>query len=360
MQRASRIEKELHQTKVIIRRLPPDFTEEDLKNLVSPFPPNDYFYFVPGNQSDGPHGCSRAYVNFTDESQIMPFRDQYDGTLLESKKKIKYRVIIEYAPFQGIPKKSKRREDTRCGTIEQDSDYQAFLQSLQEPAEPNSALDASKVFEEYEAARKGRGVQITPLIEYLMEKKTSRSKHKVYSADKERKRPKGDTKARSKAGRSTGDEKRQDSSRTEDTRRKDQKYLKSAEEKTSTDDRKGSGRTKRSEVASSSRSAVSLDDSKRESQNKASDYQEKRKDSGKSRKSKDKPDRALYTPRHHRGKAGEGDSRKEKSRDEHSYRGEGHNKGEHGYEDSGTRSQRKGGSHGDRWYSDRDGHRRTK
>lgn len=47
---------------------------------------------------------------------------------------VEYVGIVEYAPFQRIPKK-KKKKDPKCGTIESDPIYQEFLESLTKDAE---------------------------------------------------------------------------------------------------------------------------------------------------------------------------------------------------------------------------------
>lgn len=42
-----------------------------------------------------------------------------------------YPAIVEYAPFQRILKK-RRKKDIKCGTIENDPAYMEFLESLKE------------------------------------------------------------------------------------------------------------------------------------------------------------------------------------------------------------------------------------
>lgn len=201
---SKRVEKELHQTKVIIRRLPPDFTEEKLREKLSSLPPHSYFYFAPGDPTLGPHGCSRAYISFTDESLMLPFRDQFDGYVFETEKGQKYRSIIEFAPYQGIPKKSKRKPDARCGTIEQDADYQAFLQAYEAKPEPLPSVDLITYIGDIGASKKS-DVQVTPLIEYLEKRRSSRSskggKNKVFVVEPRKKR-KGDS-SKSKGAKSS-------------------------------------------------------------------------------------------------------------------------------------------------------------
>lgn len=208
---SKRVEKELHQNKVIIRRLPPDITEEKFRESIDPFPDHAYFYLAPGDHTLGPLGCSRAYIAFEREDDIVPFRDQYDGMILESEKGGKYRAIVEFAPYQGIPK--KRKQDHRCGTIDKDSDFLSFMQSLENQPEPRPSISLETYLEELEANRI-QDVQVTPLIEYLRDKRSGRSRGRV---DTKKKRKGGESsssksKRSSKSADSAGSKSRESSS----------------------------------------------------------------------------------------------------------------------------------------------------
>lgn len=50
---------------------------------------------------------------------------------------VEYVGIVEYAPFQRIPKK-KKKKDPKCGTIESDPIYQEFYESLTREPEPEN------------------------------------------------------------------------------------------------------------------------------------------------------------------------------------------------------------------------------
>lgn len=47
---------------------------------------------------------------------------------------MEYVGIVEYAPFQRVPKK-KKKKDPKCGTIESDPIYQDFLENLNKDQE---------------------------------------------------------------------------------------------------------------------------------------------------------------------------------------------------------------------------------
>ncbi|KOB77392.1 Upf3 regulator of nonsense transcripts-like protein B [Operophtera brumata] len=116
-------------TKIVMRRLPPTMTEESFLEQVSPIPEHDHFYFAKADPSLGNNLYSRAYINFVNVDDIYLFRDKFDG--------VEFVGIVEYAPFQRIPKK-KKKKDPKCSTIESDPIYQEFIENLtKEPETEN-------------------------------------------------------------------------------------------------------------------------------------------------------------------------------------------------------------------------------
>ena len=188
---SKRVEKELHNTKVVVRRLPPDMTEKKLLEIFLDIPQYSYFYFAAGDSSLGDLASSRAYFSFIDEASIVPFRDEYDGLLFESVKGHKYHAVIEFSPYQGIPKRSKKKADSRLATIEQDADYQMFLETLDVKKDPPTMAELSAYVDSLSAS-KAPEVQKTPLIEYLTEN------HRRGGRTSKRSKPVGDLKRRSK------------------------------------------------------------------------------------------------------------------------------------------------------------------
>ena len=79
---------------------------------------------------------------------------------------------LEFAPYPRVPL-GKRRNDARQGLIDQDSEFQTFLESLTSPAPKPTPVEVD-----------GRGVDgaekkevtTTPLIEHLREKKAAKEK----------------------------------------------------------------------------------------------------------------------------------------------------------------------------------------
>ncbi|XP_063548423.1 regulator of nonsense transcripts 3B [Cydia strobilella] len=155
-------------TKIILRRLPPTMTEEQFLEQVSPIPEHDHFYFAKPDPSLGNNIYSRAYINFVNVEDIYLFRDKFDEYVFVDDRGMEYVGIVEYAPFQRIPKK-KKKKDPKCGTIESDPVYQEFLESLtKEPEVENQPkLEYSYPITD----GNDKKVQSTPLLEYLAARK---------------------------------------------------------------------------------------------------------------------------------------------------------------------------------------------
>ncbi len=290
---SKRVEKELHQTKVVIRRLPPDFTIEKFQETVQPLPSNSYFYFAPGDPSFGPHGCCRAYISFNNESEIIPFRDKYDGLVLESEKKVKYRMTVEYAPFQNIPKKTKKKPDPRVGTIDQDTDYIEFLKAYETTEEPNLSLDLVAYLQNLEST-KSKEVQPTPLTEYL-DKKGLRKKAR--SEGKKKHKAEGG-KSKSKASKDDSKSSKYSEHSSRESRKKDRKQDKSTEPPPKLAPRIDYEPTEWPTIEQGEAKSHSRD-SKPEA-TPTSSSERRGKGEGRSR-NKDRPDKAIYTPRGHHG-----------------------------------------------------------
>ncbi|KAJ3171814.1 hypothetical protein HDU87_008282 [Geranomyces variabilis] len=130
-------------TKIVIRRLPPNLPEEIFKGSVAQWLEDaDWWTFVAGKVAKSQAKMSvfsTAYVNFKTIDVMLDFCNTYKGLFVDSKGN-ESRAIIEFAPFQRIPKK-KKKADTRMNTINDDTDYLKFLKSLEEPApvRPNEA-----------------------------------------------------------------------------------------------------------------------------------------------------------------------------------------------------------------------------
>lgn len=194
-------EKNSPPTKVVIRRLPPSMTMETFLEQISPPPKYDYIYFVKGDMSLGQHSFSRAYINFVNQEDIFLFKEKFDDYVFVDHKGNEYPAVVEFAPFQKIPKKKVKKKDTKCGTIEQDPDYIKFLESLQNPEEvslPSAEFYLEEIENKERELRANNGVlqASTPLIDYLRQKKAE--KQRIREEKREERKRKENEKKRMK------------------------------------------------------------------------------------------------------------------------------------------------------------------
>ncbi|RUS72367.1 hypothetical protein EGW08_019865, partial [Elysia chlorotica] len=170
-------EKDHTPSKVVIRRLPPTLTPEEFLEQVSPLPDYDFFYFVRADMSLGPNAFSRAYVNFLAPEDIFIFRDKFDGYVFLDSKGGEYPALVEFSPFQKVPKKKPKKVDAKNGIIELDADYKKFLEFLSNPVEVAPvSLDAmvGEVEAKESSAKPGVSHMTTPLLEYLRRRREER------------------------------------------------------------------------------------------------------------------------------------------------------------------------------------------
>uniref|UniRef100_A0A8B9PJ91 UPF3B regulator of nonsense mediated mRNA decay n=1 Tax=Apteryx owenii TaxID=8824 RepID=A0A8B9PJ91_APTOW len=140
-------------THVVIRRLPPSLTKEQLEEHLQPLPEHDYFEFFANDSSLYPHMFSRAYINFKNQEDIVLFRDRFDGYVFVDHKGQEYAAIVEFAPFQKAAKKKSKKKDAKTGTIEDDPEYKKFLESYSADDEKLTSTPET-LLEEIEARNK--------------------------------------------------------------------------------------------------------------------------------------------------------------------------------------------------------------
>ncbi|XP_015114241.1 regulator of nonsense transcripts 3A [Diachasma alloeum] len=176
-------------TKVVIRRLPPSMTQAQFIEQVSPLPDHDYLHFVKADMSLGQHAFCRAYINFTDQKDIFMFREKFDNYVFVDGKGTEYPAVVEFAPFQRLPKKRVgRKKDVKCGTIETDPYYVTFLESLKN-LEADAAGAQPKTefsFQPFDNAQKR--VTTTPLLEYLKQRKMEKQRVRDEKREERRRR----------------------------------------------------------------------------------------------------------------------------------------------------------------------------
>ena len=133
-----------------------------------------------------PSRPSRAYIHLTEECHLLPLSETVRQTVFEDAQNtftnpaLVGPPTVEFAPYGRIPG-GRRRTDARAGTIDQDPDFMAFLEALANPVttkETGADLLADGV------AAKAEKVTTTPLVQYLKDKKASKSKDAAAKAAK--------------------------------------------------------------------------------------------------------------------------------------------------------------------------------
>ncbi|CAG5989511.1 regulator of nonsense transcripts 3B [Menidia menidia] len=163
-------EKKEAMTKIVIRRLPPNLTKEELEEQLQPLPEVDYLEFFSNDTSLYPHLFARAYINFKNQDDIVLFRDRFDGYVFIDNRGQEYPAVVEFAPFQKTAKKKIKKKDLKCGTIIEDPDYKKFLEFYNGDEEKFTSTPET-LLEEIEARSKELvGKKTTPLLDFLKNK----------------------------------------------------------------------------------------------------------------------------------------------------------------------------------------------
>ncbi|XP_061697267.1 regulator of nonsense transcripts 3A isoform X2 [Syngnathoides biaculeatus] len=175
-------------TKVVIRRLPPQLTKEQLEEQLSPLPPYDYFEFSPADPSLYPHLFSRAYVNFKNQEDIVLFRDRFDGYVFIDGKGQEFPAVVEFAPFQKVSKKKLKKKDAKAGSIDEDLEYKRFLENYSCDEEKSMANPETLLGEIEAKTRELIAKRTTPLLEYIRNKKMEKQRMREEKREERRRR----------------------------------------------------------------------------------------------------------------------------------------------------------------------------
>ncbi|KAI1210788.1 Smg-4/UPF3 family-domain-containing protein [Annulohypoxylon truncatum] len=172
--------------KVIVRRLPPGITEAEFWAILgdewkSGNGKVDWTKFQDGHVSQDPSNPSspaRCYLQVLRTDDIPVLAEVVQRSIWEDDKKtfndpaLVGPPYLELSIYQKIPT-TKRRMDSKQGTIDQDPDFMAFLDSLtQDPAVKE--VEAEQIAED--SLKDNVKVTTTPLVEYLKEKKANKGK----------------------------------------------------------------------------------------------------------------------------------------------------------------------------------------
>ncbi|XP_072300986.1 regulator of nonsense transcripts 3A isoform X3 [Eucyclogobius newberryi] len=175
-------------TKVVIRRLPPNISKDQLEEQLSPLPSFDYFEFFPADQSLYPHLFSRAYINFKNPDDILHFRDRFDGYVFIDNKGLEYPAVVEFAPFQKISKKKLKKKDAKAGSIEEDPEYKRFLENYSCDDEKSMANPETLLGEIEAKTKELIAKRTTPLLEYIKNKKIEKQRIREEKREERRRR----------------------------------------------------------------------------------------------------------------------------------------------------------------------------
>ncbi|XP_065080734.1 regulator of nonsense transcripts 3B-like [Ochlerotatus camptorhynchus] len=186
-------------TKVIIRRLPPSMDEETFRKQIDPIPDHDDFYFVSGDWSLGKNACSRAYINFTRSEDIYLFKDKFDGYIFVDAKGVEFPAVVEFAPFQELPRNRSRKKDVKCDTIETDTHFIAFKEALEAEEKDTAGKSKSKLEFTYKIKDEEK-ITSTPLLEYIAQKKQEKREEKRKKMEEKKKQRKEDRHKKSQPG----------------------------------------------------------------------------------------------------------------------------------------------------------------
>nr|XP_011461172.1 PREDICTED: regulator of nonsense transcripts UPF3 isoform X2 [Fragaria vesca subsp. vesca] len=163
----------LVRTKVLVRHLPPSLSQSDFFQQIDHLfgDRHNWFCFRPGKNSHKHQRYSRAYIEFKRPEDVFEFAEFFDGHVFVNEKGTQFKSIVEYAPSQRVPKPSNKK-DGREGTIYKDPDYLEFLKLIAKPAEhlPSAEIQLERKEAEQAGAAKEAPI-VTPLMEYIRQKR---------------------------------------------------------------------------------------------------------------------------------------------------------------------------------------------
>ena len=119
----------------------------------------------------------RAYIYFKDYEDIFTFRDRFDNYIFVDGKSNEYPAIVEFAPYQRRYRAETitNKKDSKCNTIDEDSDYLKFLEQFDKPtaeALPSCETNLEELEQkERDKDEAANGRTMTPLLEYMRKRR---------------------------------------------------------------------------------------------------------------------------------------------------------------------------------------------
>ncbi|CAI7586409.1 unnamed protein product [Penicillium pancosmium] len=177
--------------KLLIRRLPPGLTQVELETALGDEWKTgagkvDWLQYKPGKVSKDPakpSRPSRAYIHLTSNEHVTPLSDRVRQASFQDARHTSNDPVLlgppslEFAPYAKTPS-HRIRKDARQGTIDQDPDFIAFLESLTQPIAKPAPVDST------ESEEKKAAILTTPLVQYIKDKKASKAKESASSKSK--------------------------------------------------------------------------------------------------------------------------------------------------------------------------------
>ena len=198
--------------------MPPTMSEEVFMEQTDPLPENDFFYYVKGEVHVGVPTFSRAYINFKNQEDIFTFRDKFDGYVFLDQRGSEFPALVEFAPYQKIPRQDSQAKEDKCNNLENDPHYIEFVKKLENPEEI-TLLSAEAYLEQIEQKERelkagGNTKPITPLVEFIINRRLEKEKFREEKKEErkrkeqERKKQRELERLKKKDGRKERDEKR--------------------------------------------------------------------------------------------------------------------------------------------------------
>lgn len=145
-----------------------------------------------------PSRPSRAYIHMVSSEHITPLSDEVRQASFQDARGTSHDPCLlgppslEFAPYAKTPG-NRVRKDARQGTIDQDPDFIAFLESLTQPITKPPPVDT------LEGEEKKDTVITTPLVQFIKDKKASKAKDSAASKSSKHGRAEKDSKEKVQA-----------------------------------------------------------------------------------------------------------------------------------------------------------------
>lgn len=155
---------------------------QSLKGVSPPISSHAFNHSLTAFSLAKPSRPSRAYLHLTDQRHLATLSEKVRQTSFnDAKNTFRDSALLgppslEFAPYTRISG-GRRKNDARQASIDQDPDFQAFLESLTNPITKPPTVDT-------DAPKQEVKITTTPLIEHLREKKAAKEKPSAKAAGK--------------------------------------------------------------------------------------------------------------------------------------------------------------------------------